>query len=79
MSEQCCLCEGRSEEGSEFCNLHRTASVNLEAAYIVWSKAFGALTREEYHARLKKLYEVGSAVKEVLQYIQDKRTAPLPR
>jgi hypothetical protein len=77
MSEQCCLCEGRSEKDSEFCNLHRTASVNLETAYALWSKAFGGLGREEYYARLKSLREVGSAVKEILQYVQEKRTGPV--
>jgi hypothetical protein len=73
VSEQCPLCGRRKADGAKFCNIHNTALVNLETAYITWRKAFESLERDEYYSKLEKLPDTGAAVKEVIQHLRVKR------
>jgi hypothetical protein len=73
MVEQCSLCSRRRGQTGEFCNLHNAALANLEHCYVSWTKAFGRIEKDMYYSELEKLADTGSAVKEVIKRLREKR------
>ena len=70
MSGVCSLCERRKQESEQFCELHNTAFKNLERGYKMWQDAFGSVEIQKYYSELEKQAETGSAVREIIKYLQ---------
>jgi len=70
MSEACSLCGRRKQEREQFCDFHYTAFKNLQNGYKMWSEAYGEMTKEEYYGELQKQSDTGSAIKEVIRFLQ---------
>jgi len=70
MSEVCSLCERRKQERDQFCEFHNIAFETLQHGYKIWQDAFGSIERERYYAELEKQTETGSAVRDVIKYLQ---------
>jgi len=70
---ECPVCRRRRESESEFCSLHSRAMKNIIEAREKWCLAFGQeLARPEYFERLLRLEATGTAVKDVIIYLQRK-------
>lgn len=70
MHQNCRLCNSPALSDSEFCELHRKASVSLDEGYKIWLKAYGGeLTMRNYLQDVLKLQETGQAVKEMAAHL----------
>ncbi|MFH0848824.1 MAG: hypothetical protein V1857_04920 [archaeon] len=71
---KCLICGIRRHEESDFCTLHKVACENLSRAYGLWNEAFSsAIPWDKYLENLIGLPETGHAVRQVAEYLRDKR------
>ena len=63
------VCAVQSESEDEYCVQHQAVLQNMHDSFLIWSKAYGSLSVEEFLFTLLELRETGGSVKDVATFL----------
>ena len=66
---ECLVCAAQSESEDEYCVQHQAVLQNMHDSFLIWSKAYGSLSVEEFLFTLLELRETGGSVKDVATFL----------
>jgi len=67
---ECLVCAVQTDSEDEYCVQHQAALQNMHDSFLIWSKAYGKLSVEEFLPKLLKLRETGGSVKDVATFLR---------